>query len=64
MKLANHIMSHQAPKPKRAATYARRSSKPPHSSLGQQMGVIRQYAKQHDLEIVTTYSDGAKGGGA
>jgi DNA invertase Pin-like site-specific DNA recombinase len=56
-------MSHQPPKPKRAATYARRSSKRPQLSLARQMAVIRRYAKRRGLEIVMAYADGEKGGG-
>jgi len=56
-------MSHEAPTPKRAAAYARRSSKHPKSSIARQMTVIRKYAKRRGLEIVMAYSDGRKGGG-
>jgi len=56
-------MSHETPKPKRAAGYARRLSKHPQTSIARQMAVIRKYAKQRGLIIVKDYSDGAKGGG-
>ena len=56
-------MSHESPKPKRAAAYARRSSKQPQFSVVRQMAVIRKYAKRRGLKIVKNYSDGAKGGG-
>ena len=56
-------MSHEAPIPKRAATYARRLSKHPQTSIARQMAVIRKYAKRRGLIIVKNYSDGAKGGG-
>ena len=56
-------MSHEAPKPKRVATYTRRSSKHPQLSLARQMAVIRKYAKRRGLEVVAGYSDGGKGGG-
>ena len=58
-----HNMSHEPPKPKRAAAYARRSPKQPQFSVVRQMAVIRKYAKRHGLKIVKNYSDGAKGGG-
>ena len=50
-------------KPKRVATYTRMSANRPHLSRGQQMAVIRKYAKRRGLIIVKNYSDGAKGGG-
>ena len=50
-------------KPKRVAAYTRMSEHRPTTSLAQQMAVIRKYAKRHGLEIVRSYSDGAKGGG-
>jgi DNA invertase Pin-like site-specific DNA recombinase len=56
-------MSHEAPKPKRAAAYARGSSKHPQYSIALQMTVIRKYAKRRGLEIVMAYLDGGKGGG-
>ena len=58
-------MKHEAPepKPKRAAAYARRSSKHPQFSIARQMTVIRKYAKRRGLEIVSEYSDVGKGGG-
>ncbi len=56
-------MSHESPTPKRAAAYARRSSKHPQFSVVRQMAVIRKYAKRRGLIIVKNYSDGAKGGG-
>ena len=58
-----HNMSHESPTPKRAAAYARRSSKHPQFSTARQMTVIRKYAKRRGLEIVMAYSDGLKGGG-
>jgi hypothetical protein len=69
-KLQNHepkpparTMSHEPPKPKRAAAYARRPAKHSQCSTGRQMAVIRKYAKRRGLEIETAYSDGGKGGG-
>jgi predicted site-specific integrase-resolvase len=56
-------MSHESPAPKRAAAYARRSSKHPQVSIGRQMAVLRKYAKQRCLEVVMACSDGRKGGG-
>jgi DNA invertase Pin-like site-specific DNA recombinase len=56
-------MSHETPKPKRAAAYARRSSKHPLFPIARQMSVIRKYAQRHGLEIVMAYSDGGKGSG-
>ena len=56
-------MSNEATTPKRAAAYARRSSKHPQFSVARQIVVIRKYAKRHGLKIVKNYSDGAKGGG-
>jgi DNA invertase Pin-like site-specific DNA recombinase len=56
-------MSHESPKPKRAAAYARRSSKHLQSSIARQMSVIRKHAKRRGLKIAMNYSDGAKGGG-
>jgi DNA invertase Pin-like site-specific DNA recombinase len=56
-------MSSKASKPKRAAAYARRSSKHPQISIARQMAVIRKYAKRRGLVIVTEYADGLKGGG-
>jgi DNA invertase Pin-like site-specific DNA recombinase len=56
-------MKHQAPKPKRAATYTRLSSKHPQYSIAWQIAEIRKYAKRHGVVIVRLYSDGAKGGG-
>jgi DNA invertase Pin-like site-specific DNA recombinase len=56
-------MSLEAPKPKRAAAYARRSSKHSQFSIARQMAVIRKYAKQRGLEIVMADSEGKKGGG-
>jgi len=56
-------MSHEPPKPKRAAAYARQSPKQPQFSVVRQMAVIRKNAKRHGLEIARSYSDGAKGGG-
>ena len=50
-------------KPKRVATYTRWPVNRPHLSLAGQMAMIRKYAKRHGLEIVSSYSDGAKGGG-
>jgi hypothetical protein len=50
-------------KPKRVATYTRRSAKRPQLSLARQMTVIRKYAKWRGLEVVAAYSDGGKGGG-
>jgi len=58
-----HNMSHETPKPKRAAGYARRLSKHPQTSIARQMAVIRKYAERRGLIIVKNYSDGAKGGG-
>jgi hypothetical protein len=55
-------MNQEAPKPKRAAAYARLSSKLPQLSIARQMAVIRKYAKRRGLEVVMNYSDGAKGG--
>ncbi len=56
-------MNNEAPTPKRAAAYARRSSKHPQFSTARQMTVIRKYAKRRGLEIVMAYSDGGKGSG-
>jgi hypothetical protein len=56
-------MSHETPKPKRTAAFARRSSKHPQSAIVRQMTVIRKYAKEHGLEIVRAYSDVSNGGG-
>jgi DNA invertase Pin-like site-specific DNA recombinase len=56
-------MSKKASKPKRAAAYARRSSKHPQVSIGRQMAVIRKYAKRRGLVIVKAYADGLKGDG-
>ena len=50
-------------KPKRVATYTRRSAKRPQLSLARQMTVIRKYAKRRGLEVVMAGSDGGKGGG-
>jgi hypothetical protein len=44
-------MSHEPPKPKRAAAYARRSSKHPQFSVARQMAVIRKYAKRLKFAI-------------
>jgi len=63
MKSPARTMSHKAPRPKRAASYARRPSKRPQLSLARQIAVIRKYAKRHRLEIVRAYSDVGKGGG-
>jgi len=56
-------MKHEAPKAKRAVADVRRSEKHPYFSIGRQRAAIRKYAKQRGLEIIWTYSDGAKGGG-
>jgi hypothetical protein len=56
-------MRHEAPAPKRAAAWARRSSKHPQFSTARQMTVIRNYAKRRGLEIAMAYSDGGKGSG-
>ena len=56
-------MSHETPKPKRAAAYACRSSKHPQFSIARQMGVIRKFAKRRGLKIVMAYADVGKGGG-
>jgi len=63
MQPSAHNMSHESPTPKRAATYARRSSKHPQFSVVRLMAVIRKYAKRRGLIVVKNYSDGAKGGG-
>ena len=56
-------MSNKASKPKRAAAYARQSTKHPQLPFAGQMTVIRKYAKRRGLEVVMTCSDGEKGGG-
>jgi hypothetical protein len=43
---------------KSAAVYVRMSKKHGHSSISDQMRVIRKYAKRHGLEIENKYSDG------
>jgi len=56
-------MSNESPKPKGAASYARRLSKHSQFSIARQMTVIRKYAKRRGLEIVMAYLDGGKGSG-
>jgi hypothetical protein len=43
---------------KSIAVYVRRSKKHGHSSVSDQMRVIRKYAKRRGLEIENKYSDG------
>jgi DNA invertase Pin-like site-specific DNA recombinase len=46
-----------------AAVYVRMSTEHQQYSTSDQIAAIRKYAKQHGLKIVSTSSDGAKGGG-
>ena len=48
---------------KSAAVYVRKSKKRGHSSISDQMRVIRKYAKRRGLVIVKAYADGLKGEG-